>query len=315
MEEKEQIIQMYQEGKSISEINRNLNNYNYRQIRKIIADAGIPIRGGRKKKTLSEEQLLILKHKYCEESEDLNILAKEFGWDKETLRNLINELGLKKKTNNRINKRIQSNYFSNIDNADKAYIIGLLFTDGNVSKIEGKSGRIRLQLQAQDKDILEKIKNILCIDSELILDPRGNSCYSLEFSDEQIFNDLSKYNIIPNKTYEVHHLPTNIPKEFLTDFIRGLIDGDGSIIFDETMSKDVSLNFTSYHQTIVTELQDIIDYLINKTDHNKIFFTSAWHCQWRGYNQVLTILNLLYKNSNLYIKRKYNLYQNLLNRN
>lgn len=312
---KEQIIKMYQEGKSISELNRLYSEYNYRQIRQIIIDAGLPIRGGRKKKTLSEEQLKYVTEKYCNEGEDLCILAQEIKWDKETLRNLIKELGLIKKTNNRINKHIISDYFSIIDSSDKAYILGLLFTDGNVSKMGNKSGRIRLQLQAQDKDILEKIKIILCIDSELIFDSRSNGCYSLEFSDEQIFNDLSKYNIIPNKTYEIQHIPTNIPHEFKRDFIRGLIDGDGSISFDTTKSKDVTINFTSYHQTIVQELRDLIDELICKKEHNKIYFTSAWHCSWRGYNQVLNILDILYKDSNLYITRKYELYQQLLHRN
>lgn len=310
----EEIIKLYQEGKSMKFLSEN-STFNYRQIKKIVVEANLPIRGGRKKKTLTEEQLLELKRRYCEESEDLQTIAKDFNWDKETLRNLIEELKLKKKTTNRINKHIRSDYFETIDHPNKAYILGLLFTDGSVDKKLNKQGRIRLQLQAKDKAILEKIKTELQIDSDLILDTRGNQSYSLEFVDEKMFQDLSKYNIIPNKTYEVHHLPTNIPKEYINDYIRGLVDGDGGIYIDDTISKDVTLSFTSYHKTITEDLQKMIDNLIAKSETNSIYFTSAWHCQWRGYNQVLNILDKIYKNAELYIDRKYKLYQKLLSRN
>ena len=316
MNKKEEIIQKYLDGMSISALEREYYpTYNYRNIRKILVDNNIEIKGGRKKKTLTEEQLHYLEQKYCNEGEDLNKLADYFNWDKETLRNLINEKGFIKKTTNRINKRLIEDYFNIIDTEEKAYFLGLLITDGNVSKSDNKKGRIRLQLQAKDKDILLQFKEKLQIDSDLILDPRGNQCYSVEISSDIMFTDLSKYNIIPNKTYETKNLPTNIPTHLMRHFLRGMIDGDGSITFDEQMSKDVSLNFTSFHKSFVLDFQKEIDKLINKNNHNKLFFTSAWHCQWRGYNQVLSILNILYKDATIYLDRKYKLYNLLLSRN
>ena len=310
-----EIIQKYLNGASISALEKEYYpSYNYRKIRKILNDNNIEIRGGRKKKTLTNKQLQYLEQKYCNEGEDLNKLAEYFNWDRETLRNLINEKGLVKKTNNRVNKRLNEEYFSVIDSEEKAYFLGLLITDGSVDKKDGRQGRIRLQLQATDKDILIKFKNALQVDSDLILDPRGNQCYSVEFSSDKIFNDLSKYNIIPNKTYSISNLPTNIPNHLMKDFLRGMIDGDGSITFDKIMSKDVALNFTSYYQSFVLDFQKEINKLINKSEPNKVFFTSAWHCQWRGYNQVLNILNILYKDATIYINRKYQLYNQLLTR-
>ena len=61
---------------------------------------------------------------------------------------------------NRVNRRIRSDYFSSIDSPEKAYWLGLLFTDGSVDHY-GHTGRIRLQLQEQDIDILEKFKEDL----------------------------------------------------------------------------------------------------------------------------------------------------------
>ena len=311
----QEIIKKYQEGNSISALEREYYPLlNHRNIKKILMDNNIQIRGGRKKKELTVEQFEYLKKKYCEESVDLKVLAKENGWDKETLRNLVQEKGLVKKTNNRVNKRLIEDYFEKIDSEEKAYFLGLLLTDGSVDKRPGRQGRIRLQLQVIDKDILIKFKNCLQIDSDLVIDPRGNQCCSIEFTCEKIYNDLSNYGIIPKKTYLTTNIPTNIPEEYLKDFLRGMLDGDGCITFDKLMSKDVAINFTSFHESFVRDFQQQIDSLINKQESNKLFYTSAWHCSWRGYDQVLKILDVLYENATIFLDRKYNLYQQLKDR-
>ena len=50
----EEIIKLYQEGKSINFLSEN-STFNYRQVKKMVIEANLPIRGGRKKKTLTEE--------------------------------------------------------------------------------------------------------------------------------------------------------------------------------------------------------------------------------------------------------------------
>ena len=57
----------------------------------------------------------------------------------------MSEMNLELKTLNRVNRRINSNYFSVIDKPEKAYWLGFLFTDGCVDKLR-TTGRIRLQL-------------------------------------------------------------------------------------------------------------------------------------------------------------------------
>lgn len=102
-------------------------------------------------------------------------------------------------------------------------------------------------------EILEKFKEDLHIDSKIIYDKRPNStCCSVEFVDEQIFNDLAKYGIIPNKTYTVDRIPYDkIPKEYLSAYTLGLFDGDGSLSCSQDYSTDVTLNYTAYHETEV----------------------------------------------------------------
>lgn len=160
--------------------------------------------------------------------------------------------------------------------------------------------------------ILEFFKEELCLDCKIGEDNRGRGCYSLEFSDEQIFNDLSKFGIIPQKTYKSNHLKYDlIPEEYLPAYVLGLLDGDGSIVVSKDCSTDVSINFTTYFESTAKDCQELIDSLIGKTEHTKLFFTTAWHCQWRGRIQVLKILDLLYNNCPISLNRKKEIYLRL----
>lgn len=300
----QEIIQLYVEGKSISELTRLQTTYNYRNIQKILKDNQITIRGGRKKKTLSEEQISEL-HKDFQNGVFLKDLAIKFGMDKETISRILNETQApERKNHNRINKRIKSDYFSIIDSGEKAYWLGLLLTDGSV---DGDK-RVRLQLQARDKELLEKFKEHLGLDCSLIYDSRGSGCYSVEFTDKQIFTDLSQYGVVPNKTYNTKNLPlSKIPQKYHIDFCRGLFDGDGCLTFSKD-KLDVTFHFTTYFESMAADFQILVDSIINKTEHNNPYFTSCWHVQWRGRQQVLKILDYLYENSTIHLKRKYDKY-------
>ena len=50
----------------------------------------------------------------------------------------------------------------------------------------------------------------------------------IRFISEKMFNDLSKYGIIPRKTSK-EYIPENISNEMIHHFIRGCFDGDGSV--------------------------------------------------------------------------------------
>lgn len=309
----EQIIQEYLSGKSISKLLIEYPSYNRRSLTKLLNDNNIPIRGGRKKKELSQSQIEKIK-KMIQDGAFLKDVAEYCNLDTETMKIRLKELNIEIKNTNRVNRRIKSDYFSIIDSPIKAYWLGFLFTDGSVDHYK-KTGRIRLQLQEQDKEILEKFKEDLQLDCKIIYDVRPNStCCSVEFVDEQIFNDLGKYGIVPRKTYEISNIPYDkIPKEYLTSYALGLFDGDGSLSYSNDFSTDVTLNYTAYHQTEVEDFQKIINSLISNEKYNKNFFTSAWHTQWRGRLQVLKILDILYKDSPRFLKRKYDKYINLKN--
>lgn len=310
----QELIQEYQNGKSISQLSRE-TEYTYCGIQKILRDNKIAIRGGRKKKALSPEQMIELRRLVEEEGKFLYELEDIFGFDKTTMKRICEENDIKRPNSNRVNRRLKDNYFSAIDSPEKAYWLGFLFTDGSVDQYKS-AGRVRLQLQEADLEILEKFKEDLNIDSKIIYDTRPNStCCSVEFSSETIFNDLARYGIIPQKTYKQERIPyENIPEEFLYAYILGLYDGDGGLSCSADFSKDVTVSFASYHESVARDFQYLIDhYVLHKEQSNKLIFTSAWHAQWRGRLQVLEILDKLYANCPRRLQRKYDKYIALKN--
>ncbi len=309
----ENIVKEYLEGASISALLRKYPAFTRKKINKILFDNNVTIRGGRRKKQLSEQQIQEAKQ-MIDEGAFLNELAEHFNLDKETMRLRLRDLGLSIKNTNRVNRRIKSDYFSIIDSPVKAYWLGFLYTDGSVDHY-GATGRVRLQLQEADLEILEKFKEDLQLDCKITYDTRKNStCCSVEFVDEQIFNDLGKYDIIPNKTYASHNLPINkIPSQYLSAFALGLFDGDGSLTYSQNFSTDVTIHYTAYYESEVQDFQKLINTLVGIETYNKNFFTSAWHTQWRGRLQVIKILDCLYKDCPRFLKRKHDKFLALKN--
>ena len=148
MELNSRIIEEYSAGKSISQLAKEYP-ISYGKIQTLLRENNVPIRGGRKKVTLSEEELKKLEQLYTSNEKTMKELKVIFGRAEETLLRIIKEHGWERKNHNRVNKRIISDYFSVIDSPNKAYWIGLLLTDGSVNKdIKGnRQGRIRLQLK------------------------------------------------------------------------------------------------------------------------------------------------------------------------
>lgn len=110
--------------------------------------------------------------------------------------------------------------------ADLWYIIGLIVTDGSLSK----DGR-HINITSKDKDLLVTVKSALCLENKLGLKARGGETekkYSvLQFGDVAFYRYLESIGIHPKKSLTLEAI--DVPDKYFKDFLRGVIDGDGSI--------------------------------------------------------------------------------------
>ena len=106
-----------------------------------------------------------------------------------------------------------------------AYAVGLLTTDGNLSK-----DRRHITLTSADTQLLNTFMSCLNIKNQI------TSCYSgskklhhrVQFGNVRLYKWLLKIGLTPNKSHTIGAI--KIPKKFFRDFLRGHLDGDGSIV-------------------------------------------------------------------------------------
>jgi hypothetical protein len=108
---------------------------------------------------------------------------------------------------------------------DFAYIIGLITTDGSLSK----DGR-HIIFTSKDKELVLTFKQILNLSNAIGLKASGSTKtkkYSyIQFGDVNFYTFLEKIGLMPNKTLQLKNL--KIPSQYFFDFLRGHFDGDGS---------------------------------------------------------------------------------------
>ena len=115
-----------------------------------------------------------------------------------------------------MNYKYNTSVFSNEDDTSY-YLLGAFITDGSLNME-------RAYLSSKDLDWLESIRNLICPNKPIYKD---QSCYRLTLTNKIIVAWLLKHGVTPNKSLNVEF--PSIPDQYLPDFIRGLIDGDGTI--------------------------------------------------------------------------------------
>lgn len=107
-----------------------------------------------------------------------------------------------------------------------AYVIGLITTDGNLSK----DGR-HINFTSKDYDLAEIFKRCLSLNNKIGRKARGGSSekkyFVVQFGDKNFYNFLLSLGLMPAKSKILTEL--QIPQEYFPDFFRGCIDGDGNI--------------------------------------------------------------------------------------
>lgn len=123
--------------------------------------------------------------------------------------------------------KVDEDYFKVIDSADKAYILGWIFTDGNIRN-KGRNHCLNIELHNNDEYILKYIKKSMKWEGNI--HRRSNRKHSyMSINSKTICNDLEQRGLTERKTWESSPHIKNIPEKYQKDYVRGMIDGDGSI--------------------------------------------------------------------------------------
>lgn len=207
-----------------------------------------------------------------------------------------------------------NNYFKKIDSEVKAYILGYIVADGSIIQESRKDrpstiDRVQFQCAIQDLEILELIKKEICPKNKITIiksksTKRQDTC-KLRIANKEIVNDLiTLYNIHKRKTYDPTFKFPNIDNQYKRDFIRGFIDGDGSIGKRHfSMICNSPLFLYDILNVILSYIPDI-RYYIYKENRK---YTDYWSLHFNvNKKSRLDIFNFLYKDAKIKLNRKYN---------
>jgi LAGLIDADG-like domain len=106
-----------------------------------------------------------------------------------------------------------------------AWIVGLVATDGNLSKQNWG-----ITITSKDLDLLESVRRYLSLSNVIGRSEGGvgTGVCRLQWRSRRLYEWLTGIGLTPRKSLTIG--PLSVPDRFFADFFRGCIDGDGSIL-------------------------------------------------------------------------------------
>lgn len=204
---------------------------------------------------------------------------------------------------------IDYNFFSKWT-PESAYIFGFIAADGYVfyeDGIDNKNG-LQFELAGYDMDILKKIKKILKYEGPILYSKRDT--VKLQINNKKIVKDLiDKGMPSDNKTFDIKY-PKTLPDNLVNHFIRGVFDGDGSVIVKKHSLSWQLLGTESLLKTIKSKLP-IDTSNIHIQDRNK-HGVNVFALQISNKNSI-DLFNWMYEDATIYLGRKYKKYIDYIN--
>lgn len=206
--------------------------------------------------------------------------------------------------NRRAMKSFNIHYFDKIDTEEKAYWLGFLFADGAITQYN-KSYDIEFSLNINDKEHVEKYAK--AIGKEYV---NNNSAYRSRciVGSKHMFNILSSYGCTTKKSLTLKFPDESIfeDKSLIRHFIRGYFDGDGCLSFGNKEHTIPSVSIVGT-KDFLNGIQSI--YKSNKNLSNNSKSQNITKVLHYSTNEAFAFINWLYKDSTIYLKRKYDRYK------
>lgn len=235
--------------------------------------------------------------------------------------NILNDNNINhtKRRKTLLDEKYFEKYENDIVGPEVMYWAGFIAADGNViNNTPSRAYHMTVNLSIKDIDHLKKLKNSLKSTSKLrvyknIGGLRHNKVFknttgcSVSFASKYLVNSLEQFNIVPAKSKK-YDIPQHFHNhKFIRHFIRGYMDGDGGILFNN-----------KYKRVYFYGTKDCLDSISKIIEKNCLIKPRAisknrtiYATQYNGKDAVY-LIKWLYKNCNIYLERKYYLIKHII---
>ena len=307
-EKLQQILNLLSEGKNSEQISLIIfKTKNSVQFNRFCAENNIDLKQYKAFKYMDKEWLSLQLKKY---DNSPTTLARELNMPLTSVNRYAIEFGLRKpkKSIASVNP-VNEKYFDKIDNFKKAYWLGFIMADGYTYKTPNREKyELAIKIKSTDIDHLKEFAKDIEFPEEKITTGSGKRngsinyyCSLRTYNTYLVKKVMNDHKIVQNKTY-VQCLPDSIPQKYISDFIRGYWDGNGSI-----KKAGWSVCSMSYQ---------LIESFAKYFDKNSIEYTLRKElCKSGNYLHLLRIraksqydfIKLIYPPKKYALKRKYDL--------
>lgn len=265
-------------------------------------------------KRLTDEQKIEIVEKYKTGKYTCAGLGREYGRDYNSISRMLKRRGVEICTDKTIlSKKYSYNdhFFDIIDTEEKAYFLGLFAADGYNNE---KQNCCRISLQEGDKDILEKFVKALASNRPIRFIESKNKKYSnmceAAVNSKQISRRLKELGC-PQAKSLILEFPTEeqVPKYLLRHWIAGLFDGDGC--FCRILRSNRKNSYACSFVSTIMVCEGLKRFLEQELDiYCGIFYKNNTTASLNisGRMQCYKFLDFIYKDSTVYMNRKYNKY-------
>lgn len=237
----------------------------------------------------------------------LTKIGRKWGVKRQTISKYLKDRGYEV-INYQNRCRIDENVFDTIDTEEKAYWLGFIWADGNISS-EGH--RFEINLSIKDIDHMKKLKDFLKLESDIRIDTsRGEGFYICRMSvrNKNLWEQLNNKGCTPCKSLTVKFPNKSIfsNEKLIRDFIRGYCDGDGSLSLCTNRGKlKTTVNFVGTEATLIgiRNYFGIYGNIRNKSTKN--YNNQAYSLNYTDL-KARQVARIMYENSTIYLERKYN---------
>ena len=241
-------------------------------------------------------------------------LAKENNCISNIIYRILKEDGVKSRNDREKSLKFKCNehYFDIIDTEHKAYWLGLLAADGYIKDV-GVLG-FGIALKESDKYLLEELKKDIGFTGEVktyTTNPKKSYTRTtycrLQISSPYLRHRLISLGVVSHKTTTlVFPNEDQIPPRLLRHFIRGYVDGNGSITHNgETITDKPNIKVCSTYE-FLDGMQKVlgINHKLNRKKDQEERNINSWNITIGGHKEVISVLQFLYSDCSIYLKRK-----------
>lgn len=186
-------------------------------------------------------------------------------------------------------------YFQNIDTEAKAYYLGYLMADGNVSVYNGQYC-LKLVCKIEDREVIDGFLSSIQSQNKTYIYTSNNKQYiRVSLSSVQAVKDLIKLGVTPRKSgFEC--IP-NIQPNLIRHFIRGFFDGDGIVSIGKSGCRSGFVAPNKMCHDILTLIGIDATVTSCNTNVDKSYFLL-------GKKKTKILFDYLYTDCNIYLQRK-----------